>query len=65
MRVPSSVLQQAMDFCPDDNEEGCGDSVDAREHFVSWLKMAFGIDAVANKFEGKPWWPGELGRSNS
>lgn len=53
MRVPASVLQQALEFSSAPGEDSGADLQTA------WLKSVFGVDAVAEQFAGKSRWTGE------
>ena len=53
MRVPASVLQQALKFSCEPGEDSGADAQ------ASWLKSVFGVDAVAEQFVGKSRWTGE------
>ena len=53
MRVPSSVLQGALEYS-EPHHEGCV-AVSPK----GWLKAVFGVDALAENFAGKPQWIGE------
>ena len=55
--MPASVLQQAMAF-PASATAIHDDDSDGSEALVSWLKAAFGVDAVAERFQGKASWIG-------